>query len=100
MTEIDGLSDEVEVTTKSIATLEKAEKIKAGTVATTKAVKANVAVVTVEKPVEKSAVADFIVKSAVVMLDAKAKGENVESIIESRYGKDEFVKSAKSFLNY
>ena len=98
MTEIDGLSNDVEVTTKSIATLEKAEKIKAGTVATTKAVKANVAVVTVEKPVEKSAVADFIVKSAVVMLDAKAKGENVESIIDSRYGKDEFVKSAKSFL--
>ena len=98
MTEIDGLSNDVEVTTKSIATLEKAEKIKAGTVATTKAVKANVAVVTVEKPVEKSAVADFIVKSAVVMLDAKAKGENVEAVIESRYGKDEFVKSAKSFL--
>ena len=49
MTEIDQLSEDVETTTKSIATLEKAEKIKAGTVATTKAAKATVATVTVEK---------------------------------------------------
>ena len=98
MTEIDQLAEDVETTTKSIATLEKAEKIKAGTVATTKAAKATVVTATVEKPVEKSAIADFIVKSAVVMLDSKAKGLTAEAVIDSRYGKDEFIKSAKAYM--
>ncbi len=91
--------DEMEVLnaslTKSKALVTRFEKMENSNFSETKRVPVTVVK---EKEFDKKDVSDFIVKSALVSLEAGITGISVDESIAKRYGKDEMIKSAASFI--